>query len=142
MNKLRIAAVGLLVLGVCVFGWSLLRNRPHAGTPPLSTQLARQPVAQAQSSNPQAPQAPSVTAPATEPANHLGPFTLAGQSYTVELETKKVRPGAANEQGDTVVAMEIRDAGGAVQYRRTFPYVEGTEDYFDSWSVNALPLVG
>jgi hypothetical protein len=58
------------------------------------------------------------------------------------LETKKVRPGSANDQGDTVVVLEIRDASGAVQYRRTFPYVEGTEDYFESWSVNALSLIG
>jgi hypothetical protein len=38
--------------------------------------------------------------------------------------------------------MEIRDAAGEVQYRRKFPYLEATEDYFESWSVSAQPLTG
>lgn len=41
-----------------------------------------------------------------------------------------------------MVAMEIRDAAGAVQYQRTFPYVQATEDSFESWSVSAIPLTG
>ena len=40
------------------------------------------------------------------------------------------------------MAMEIRDAAGAVQYRREFPYVEAKEDYFESWSVSAHLLSG
>jgi len=38
--------------------------------------------------------------------------------------------------------MEIKDSEGAVQYRRTFPYIEAKEDYFESWSVSALLLTG
>jgi hypothetical protein len=38
--------------------------------------------------------------------------------------------------------MEIRDEAGAVQYRRTFPYQEKTEEFFDSWSVDARLLTG
>jgi hypothetical protein len=125
---------------VSVFGWRLLRNRPHAQTtPPTAQPTAGQGATEPQSS---IVQVPSATSAASGSPNHLGPFMIAGQSYTVALETKKVRPGSANDQGDTVVAMEIRDASGAVQYRRTFPYVEGTADYFESWSVSALPLTG
>ena len=38
--------------------------------------------------------------------------------------------------------MEIKDSEGAVQYRRTFPYIEAKEDYFESWSVSAFLLSG
>jgi hypothetical protein len=90
---------------------------------------------------PPSPQASLPTGSAGPSANSLGPFSIAGRDYTVELETKKVIPGSNNESG-TVVAMEIRDAAGAVQYRRTFPYVQGTEDDFQSWSVSAQLLTG
>ena len=38
--------------------------------------------------------------------------------------------------------MEIRDAAGTVQYRRTFPYQEKNEEFSDSWSVDARLLAG
>ena len=74
--------------------------------------------------------------------SHLGHFSIAGRDYTVDLETKKIQPGSTDERGDTVVAMEIKDSEGAVQYRRTFPYIEAKEDYFESWSVSAFLLTG
>lgn len=38
--------------------------------------------------------------------------------------------------------MEIRDAAGMVQYQRTFPFAEATEEDVEIWSVSALLLSG
>jgi hypothetical protein len=140
MRTLCLAAIGLLAVVASVFGWHAIRTHQHSQTLLSSTEPSTRPVSpQPQTSG---SQAPSPTTSANESANHLGPFAIAGQNYTVELQTKKIRPGSTNESGDTVVAMEIRDATGAVQYRRAFPYVEGTEDYFESWLVSAQLLTG
>ena len=140
MNAFRLAAIGTLALAAGVFGYRVIRYRERA-------QQARP----AQASAPQAaiPQArdvgsqvPSPAGSAGAPSNHLGPLSIAGKDYTVEMETRKVRPGANDGSGDTVTAMEVHDAAGTVLYRRTFPYTAATEDYFESWSVSAQPLVG
>src|SRR6201987_2215737 len=86
--------------------------------------------------------APSTTAPTSKSVKHLGHFSIAGREYTIDLETKKLPPCSAVAQVDTVLPMEIKDSEGAVQYRRTFPYIEAKEDYFESWSVSAFLLGG
>jgi hypothetical protein len=141
MRTLRFAAIGLLVVGASVFGWRTIGTGLHRRIAP--------PSAQPSDAQPASPplrnlvsQVPSAAAPASESANHLGPFAIAGRNYTVELQTRKVQPGSTDEQGDTVVAMEIRDAAGAVQYRRTFPYQEKNEEFSDSWLVDARLLKG
>jgi hypothetical protein len=139
MSALRIAAISILavilVALASVLGWRALRT---GVVPPKSPPPAQQMNAPPQQQSSLAP----TIAPAGPAANRLGPFSIAGQDYFVELQTRKVRPGAADQQGDTVVAMEIRDAAGVVQYRRTFPYVEATENDLESWSVSALRLTG
>jgi hypothetical protein len=141
MSTLRFAIIGLLVVGANVFGWRAARTRLHWPTSPPSAQPpASEPVSQQPQNS--GPQGRSATAPPGESANHLGPFSIAGRNYSVELQTKKVGPGPTDEQYDTVVAMEIRDTTGAVQYRRTFPYMEAKEDDFESWSVSARLLTG
>jgi hypothetical protein len=136
MRTLGYAVIGLLAVGACVWGWRAVRQ-----IAPRSAQASA-----AQSANPQprnsSSQAASNAAPAGASANHLGPFSIAGRKYTVELQTRKVGPGSTGFQGDTVVGMEIRDAAGAVQYRKEFPYVEATGDLIDTWSVSALLLSG
>jgi hypothetical protein len=114
--------------------------RPRIIPPPQLSAL--QPAGQ-QAQNPalQAPSAGSPT-PASESTKHLGPFSIAGQDYTIELRTRKVQPGSTDEQGDTVVAMEIRDSAGVEQYQKMFPYQETNGEFSDSWSVSALPLAG
>lgn len=141
MKILRIAAIGLLAVGAGIFGWRAVRRRLHPQiAPPLAQRAAAQPVTpQAQSSS---SKAPPVNAPAVGSPKRLGPFSIAGQDYTVELETRKVNPASGDKSPDTVVAMEIRDTHGAVLFRRMFPYVPGTEDEFETWSVSALHLVG
>jgi hypothetical protein len=85
-------------------------------------------------------QSPSAAAPKSA-ANQLGPFSIAGRDYTVELQTRKIGLGS-DEEANTVVAMEIRDSEGAAQYRRTFPYIEPKDAFVDSWSVSAALLSG
>ena len=135
MRHFRFAAASLLVVGASVLGGRAIYTRAHA--------QAR--VSAAPSVAPPAKsQTPTTGAsfPANESEKQLGSFSIAGQNYTVELRTRKVQEESAGEGGDTVVAMEIRDAAGAVQYQRTFPYVKATEDLFESWSVSAFPLTG
>jgi hypothetical protein len=137
MKMLRITAVVVFISGAGVFGWRMI----HPSFRRLVTFFSLQhSISQPANSLPS--QAPSATTRANGSANHLGPFTIAGQDYTVELHTRKVQPGSTNEQGDTVVAMEIRDAAGAVQYRRTFPYQGKNEEFSDSWLVDARSLAG
>jgi hypothetical protein len=141
MRTVHFAAIGLLVVGASVFGWRVIRTGPHrsvasSSVRPSVPQPGRPPLQTSAS------QAPFASASAMESANHLGPFSIAGQDYTVELHTRKVQPGSTDEQGNTVVAMEIRDAGGTVQYRKTFPYQEKNEEFSDSWSVGARLFTG
>jgi hypothetical protein len=140
MNAFRLAAIGTLALAAGVFGYRAIRSRERA-------QQARP--AQASAAQAAIPQTrdvgsrvPSAAGSAGAPGNHLGPFSIAGKDYTVELETRKVRPGANDDSGDTVTAMEVHDAAGTVLYRRTFPYTAATPDYFESWSVSAQSFVG
>src|SRR5260370_1872189 len=120
MRSLRFAAIGLLFIGASLFGGRAIRTHLHTHlTPPSTHASATQTVV------PQAPtpslQAPTTTTAKNEPANHVGPFSIAGRDYSVELQTRKVV--GSDEEANTVVAMEIRDSAGAVQYRKTFPYI-------------------
>jgi hypothetical protein len=137
----RFAMIGLLAVTASAVAWRTFRARlRHPANPPPAQTSAAQPA------NPQLqnliPQSASATVPAGESVKHLGPFSISTQDFTVELQTRKLRPGSAGDSGDTVVAMEIQDATGRVQYRRMFPYVEATEDYLESWSVSARLLSG
>jgi len=147
MRKFSFVIVGLLLAGAGAAAWRAARiHLPHSISPTTAqtstSQIPRPPVQtpSAQASSPNAPeQALSAGVPASASPKHLGPFSIGGQNYTVELETKAVQ--ASDESGETVTAMEIRDATGAVQYRRTFAAAE-EKDYFESWSVSALLLTG
>lgn len=140
MKTLRLAAIGLLIIGASAFGWRAMRARLH----PQVTASARPSALRPVDSSPQNPssQVTSTVVSASESPNRLGPFAIAGRVYTIELQTKKVQPGSTDEQGETVVAMEILDAAEAVQYRRTFPYQEKNEEFSDSWAVDARLLTG
>jgi len=135
MKTLRYSIIVLLVIGTGVAGWRTIRTGQHSQTPP----SAQQSGSQSQVVN---AQVASTTAPAGESPKQLGPFLIAGQTYTIELQTKKLRPGSIADSVDTVVAMEIHDAAGTVEYRRTFPYVAATDDDLESWSVSAFLLAG
>jgi hypothetical protein len=134
MRTVYFAVAGLVVAGASVLGGRAIYTRAHS--------QAKLSAAAPSVAPPAKSQTPASGAPANESEKKLGPFSIADENYTVELRTRKVQGESTAEGGDTVVAMEIRDAAGAVQYRRTFPYVKGTEDSFESWSVSALPLTG
>ncbi len=137
MRKFLFAMVGMLAVAAGLVGWRFARPRLHRRiSPPVAQAPVGQTVTpQSQIASPQAPaqntlaQVPT-TAPATESVRR--PFSIAGRDYTVELQTS----------AGSVVAMEIRDAAGAVQYRRTFPHLEVTEEFQDWWSVSARLLTG
>jgi hypothetical protein len=138
MKALRLAMIGLLAVAAGVAGWYVVRTRSHRSTGPASSHSAApQPAGPVpQNANPQIPA--STPAPTPSPSR-LGPFSIAGRNFTVDLENKKLGSGAP---GDTVVAMEIKDDDGAVQFRRSFPYAQPQGDEFESWSVNAFLLKG
>jgi hypothetical protein len=145
MRSLRFAAIGLLLVGASLLGWRAFRTRLHAHLAPPSAQASVTQPANSQAPTPSL-QVPSAATAKNEPANHLGPFSVAGRDYTVELQTRKVGLGSDRE-ANTVVAMEIRDSAGEAQYQRTFPYIEPKNDepkdeFVDSWSVSAALLSG
>jgi hypothetical protein len=135
MKTLRYSITVLLVIGAGVAGWRTIRAGRHSQTPPPAQQSGSR-------SQDVDSQVASTNAPAGESTKQLGPFLIAGQTYTVELQTKKPPPGSPADSGDSVVAMEIHDAAGMLEYRRAFPYVAPTDDDLESWSVSALLLAG
>ena len=135
MRHFYFAVASLVVAGAVVLGGRAIYTRAHSQAK-VSAAPSVAPPAKSQTPT------TGASSPANESEKKLGSFSIAGQNYTVELRTRKVRGESASEGGDTVVAMEIRDAAGAVQYQRTFPYVKATEDLFESWSVSAISLMG
>jgi hypothetical protein len=72
----------------------------------------------------------------------LGPFLVEGQSYTVALHRRAIPPADPDDAGTgcdtaTVVLMEIRNSSAAVEYKRSFPYMN-----CDSINVIASVLTG
>ncbi len=56
----------------------------------------------------------------------LGPFTIAGQSFTIVLHEKRLPAAPDPNLSRTLASLEILDASGAILYRKTIPYgVEG-----------------
>jgi len=142
MKTSRLALICLLVVGASALVWRGLKTRSNQqyGQP----QLAAQAAAPLQPSRSQTPQATAQAGaePGGGSEERLGPFSIAGRDYSVLLRKKKRRPGSTQESGETVVAMEIQEATGAILYQRTFPYQEETEDISDAWFVSAGLLTG
>jgi hypothetical protein len=138
MKNLYFVAAGMLVTGAGMFGWRALRAGAHSRVTPAAGRPA---IAQAGPPANSGSQATSPTASPAASAKRLGPFSIAGRDYIIDLQTMKVQPGPT-ASADTVVAMEIRDFAGTVQYEKIFPYVAGTDDDFESWSVSAQLLSG
>jgi hypothetical protein len=136
MRAFWLTMIGVFLATVGVLGLRVARVRAQRQSHATSVQAASPLSASPQNSTAQAEPAP-VQASATP--KRLGPFSIGGQNYTVDLETKTIQ--SSDENGETVTAMEIRDAAGAVQYRRTFAAAE-EKDYFESWSVSPLLLTG
>lgn len=139
---LAFACVALAALAA-VFAWHSGRfhtsqgeTASAAGIPASQQQQAKSP------SSAQAVASPSTSNQAAESERHLGPFSISGNSYTVELHLKPRQPGETQETGDTVVAMEIQDSSRTSLYQRTFPYQEKSDSFSDAWFVSAISLAG
>lgn len=140
------AAVGFLCLVVAALAGTLVWRaaRSHAShresTSPVVTVSQYKQVAPPLAATDAAP--PSASTQALETERRLGPFSISGNSYTVILRVKPRQPGSTQEAGDSVVAMEIQDSAGAVQYQRKFPYQESNDSFSDAWFASATPLAG
>ena len=78
-----------------------------------------------------------------ENVERLGPFAIAGNDYTVVLHKKHLAPNqdSAPAGTDGIVAMEIVDATGAIQYQRTYPLWADSEAV-SAWQVSPHLLKG
>ena len=64
--------------------------------------------------------------PMEDTEQHLGPFSIRGQNFSVVLHEKRL-PGATDPRfAQTLSSVEIRDATGALVYQKTFQF--GIED--------------
>jgi len=148
MRPALLGGIILLALAVSAVGWRLVQTRRFRLADNLrAAQETSAPQAKApqQSAEQPAVQVPAASNPAAEEKEteqRLGPFSISGSDYTVVLHSRKRPPGSTEETGDTVVAMEIRDAAGATQYQREFPYQEANDAFSDAWSVDARVLAG
>ena len=52
----------------------------------------------------------------------LGPFTFAGESFTVDLHNKRLNNSSDARFSQTLAILEIRYQSGAIQYQKTIPY--------------------
>src|SRR5438128_1912627 len=143
MRAFRFAAISVLLVALAEAGWWAAKNRRYQpiNQRPLQQQsLATQPVSlqQLNSSQTSAPAAPTVGEATAETEQRVGPFSVAGKEYRIVLHKKKRQP----ETGDTVVAMEIRDAADTVLYQRTFPHPSADVEFSDAWFVSAGVLTG
>lgn len=78
-----------------------------------------------------------------ESEESLGPFTVARQTFTA-IRRLKHFPGKTDEFAQTDAILEIRDAGGIVQYRQEIPYAieKGEERFQESCRASVEPLSG
>jgi hypothetical protein len=113
-------------------GWQVALNRSY--------DQGRRIAAQRRVESPVVP-VPATPAPVAgstqEVEQRLGPFSLAGNSYSVVLRQKPRAPGAAQETGKTVESMEIRDSNEGVLYKRAFRSRSEPDIYSDAWYVTA-----
>ncbi len=74
----------------------------------------------------------------------IGPLALKGQSFTVVLHGKRVRAARPidPDSQQTVVGLEIRDAGGNVHYQRSFASEVAGNAFFETLDVTAQVLEG
>jgi len=155
MKSLRLLMICVLALVVLAVAWKTARTRAfHQASLPVATQQAAfpakgSPLLPASDPQPNGPQPPpGTTTPAArseekETVERFGPFSLAGNNYTVVLHKKHL---AVTENGDPcnadgVVAMEIVDAAGTVEYQRTYP-LWADDEAVSAWTISAHILKG
>jgi len=73
----------------------------------------------------------------------LGPFAISGNNYAVVLHKRHLSASedAVTSSADGVVAMEIVDTAGTIQYQRTYPLWADAEGV-SAWEISAHILKG
>ena len=133
----RVTGVILVLLGVAA-GCGLV-PRADAADPPDGHQLKAP-----SQHGPQVDQAAAkpARAPQLEDAEEQrGPFTLAGQTYTVFLRYKRL-PGKSRPDSQALASLEIRDATGEVQYQTSFPHAFEKDVFLENCSADVRLLSG
>ena len=144
MKTARFSLICLLTVVAGVFAWRVVQtplNRQRSQPQPAAQPTTSPQPNRSQNSTPQAA-APAGAARGGESEERLGPFSIAGRDYSVLLRKKKRQPGSTQESGESVVAMTIQVGTGAIEYQRTFPYQQETEEFSDAWFVSAGILTG
>jgi hypothetical protein len=148
MRPALLGGIVLLAVAALTVGWRVAQTRRSreadlsGAAQETSAPMAKPPQQSAEPPAVQATAASTLAAEEKETELRLGPFAISGSDYTVVLRNRKRQPGSTQETGDTVVAMEIRDAAGAIQYQRKFPYLETNDAFSDAWLVDARLLAG
>ena len=65
---------------------------------------------------------PQTNVPLQDVERRLGPFAIAGDSFTVVLHNKRVAAGSDPRFSETLEKLEVRDGKGAVAYEKAFAY--------------------
>ena len=152
MNRMRLFMICALLVVVIVVAWRTSRTRAaNQRNQPLASQQTVAP-----KSVPTPPSVPqpsasqsSVSGTATSPSavenkgteQNLGPFSISGNNYTVVLHKKHLPASEDSGPLDGVVAMEIVDAAGVVQYQRTYPLWADAEAV-SAWTISGHVLKG
>lgn len=147
-----ISRVAVVVL-VITFAWRIGRTRafqqagqPVVARPAVPTPQGAEPSATAQQpsgsqSSGLAKATPAAASQEKETEERLGPFAISGNNYSVVLHKKHLPPSEDSGPLDGVVALEIVDAAGAIQYQRTYRLWADAEAV-SAWQVFAHILKG
>src|ERR1051326_4153845 len=132
----HLPVISLVVMVLVAIGWQRALNRSYDQGKQVAAQrrAATFPVVAVREPDPNPKPNPTVD---EETEKRLGPFSLAGNNYTVVLRQKPRVPRSTRETGNTVATMEIRDSGGTVVYKRRFPTQPQDDTFSDAWDVTA-----
>jgi len=72
----------------------------------------------------------------------LGPFTIAGQSFTLMLQNNRVAGAPAGTLGQTLAKLEVRDQSGAVLYQKAFAHQLEGNKFYEVVTASARLLAG
>lgn len=73
---------------------------------------------------------------------NLGPFTIAGQRFTVVVHEKSLPRASEDRIGQTLAALELRDGKGTVLYQKDFPVAVEDGKFRQTMSASARLLAG
>lgn len=152
--------VSLILLGTAVFSPGCKKRpglpstqmqlaRPADGAPSLAATVSAQLRLEAEhASSPSvvAPLPQAIAAPVGSPKledteERRGPFSIAGQTFTVVLHYKHLL-GETGPDNRALASLEILNAAGEVQYRESFLYTAEDKEFSELCSAYIRPLAG